>query len=118
MILNKSFFQVDENTNNLQVNSSLSLVSEGNKEGNTTNSTTQQPTTKHNGTISDWFYGPSDFVWYMNTVYKRFHRENVQFTKKRIVYEKKGTTGMAGQMFGVCDALFLGVLHKRVVQSK
>ena len=100
------------------MNSSISFVSEGNKTVSTTNSTAQQQSTNHNGTISDWFYGPSDFVWYMNTVYKRFHRENVQFTKKQIVYEKKGTTGMAGQMFGVCDALFLGILHKRVVQSK
>ena len=66
---------------------------------------------------STWFYGPSDLVHYMKTVYTPFHKANSKTVNMTIVYEKKGTTGMAGQLFGVCDSLLLGVLHNRVVKS-
>ena len=65
---------------------------------------------------SDWYFGPSRFVEYMNTKYRLIQLKRVSNPKKRIVYEKKGTTGMAGQMFGVCDTLLLGILHSRAVQ--
>lgn len=68
--------------------------------------------------LTSWIYGPNDWVRYMNEEYKPFYEQNVATTNKRIVYEKKGTTGMAGQLFGVCDTLLLGVLHQRVVQCK
>ena len=65
---------------------------------------------------SSWYYGPSRFVQYMNTKYRLIQLKRVSNPKRRIVYEKKGTTGMAGQMFGVCDTLLLGILHNRAVQ--
>ena len=72
-----------------------------------------KPTSKNE---SDWYFGPSRFVEYMNTKYRLIQLKRVSNPKKRIVYEKKGTTGMAGQMFGVCDTLLLGILHSRAVQ--
>ena len=69
------------------------------------------------GNESKWVYGPPLFLKYMNTKYKTIQRKRVSQPKHRIVYEKKGTTGMAGQMIGVCDTLLLGILHNRGIQS-
>ena len=64
-----------------------------------------------------WVYGPSRFLKYMNTEYQRIQQNGTHRSAQLIVYEKKGTTGMAGQIVGVCDALLLGILHDRPVQS-
>lgn len=53
----------------------------------------------------------------MNTTYLRI-QSNPRLRRNQIVYEKKGTTGMAGQISGVCDSLLLALLHNRPFQSK
>lgn len=100
---------VDQNVKRLQNkfdNAGLFKVSENYSNANSN---------KEDG--SDWFDGPSDWVQYMKNVYTPFHERNLRTSNTTIVYEKKGTTGMAGQLFGVCDSLLLGVLHNRSVQS-
>ena len=72
---------------------------------------------KRTGNESNWAFGPPLFLEYMNTKYKALQRKRVSQPKRRIVYEKKGTTGMAGQMIGVCDTLLLAILHDRAIQS-
>ena len=67
---------------------------------------------------SNWVFGPPPFLEYMNTKYKSLQRKRVFQPRRRIVYEKKGTTGMAGQMIGVCDTLLLAILHDRAIQSR
>ena len=67
---------------------------------------------------SSWMFGPAPFVAYMNNEYCALQRNGTRRAEQLIVYQKKGTTGMAGQMAGVCDVLLLGVLHDRPVQSK
>ena len=76
-----------------------------------------QPIYTSQQTISNWFYGPPRFRKYMNTNFSRI-QSNPRLQKKMIVYQKKGTTGMAGQMTGVCDAFLLAVLHNRPFQSR
>ena len=66
---------------------------------------------------SSWMFGPAPFVAYMNNEYCALQRNGTRRAEQLIVYQKKGTTGMAGQMAGVCDVLLLGVLHDRPVQS-
>lgn len=73
---------------------------------------------KLTGNESNWVFGPPPFLEYMNTKYKSLQRKRVSQPKRRIVYEKKGTTGMAGQMIGVCDTLLLAILHDRAIQSR
>lgn len=70
------------------------------------------------GLESSWVFGPPPFLDYMNTKYKAIQRKRAFQPRRRIVYEKKGTTGMAGQMIGVCDTLLLAVLHDRAIQSR
>lgn len=53
----------------------------------------------------------------MNTTYLRI-QSNPHLRRNQIVYEKKGTTGMAGQISGVCDSLLLALLHDRPFQSR
>ena len=76
-----------------------------------------QPNYTSQLTTSNWFYGPPRFREYMNTNFSRI-QSNPRLQKKMIVYQKKGTTGMAGQMTGVCDALLLAILHDRPFQSR
>lgn len=64
-----------------------------------------------------WSYGPVPLQTYMNTTYLRI-QSNPRLRRNQIVYEKKGTTGMAGQISGVCDSLLLALLHDRPFQSK
>ena len=66
---------------------------------------------------SSWTYGPSTFLHFMNTQFPSIQQQ-ARRHKKTIVYQKKGTTGMAGQITGVCDSLLLAILHKRPFQSK
>ena len=73
---------------------------------------------KLTGNESNWVFGPPPFLEYMNTKYKSLQRKRVSQPKRRIVYEKKGTTGMAGQMIGVCDTLLLAILHDRAIESR
>ena len=64
-----------------------------------------------------WSYGPLPLQHFMNTTYLRI-QSNPRLRRNQIVYEKKGTTGMAGQISGVCDSLLLALLHNRPFQSK
>ena len=73
---------------------------------------------KRTSNESNWVFGPPPFLEYMNTKYKSLQRKRVFQPRRRIVYEKKGTTGMAGQMIGVCDTLLLAILHDRAIQSR
>ena len=54
-----------------------------------------------------WEYGPHSFVNALKTTY--FSSSNR--SAHRIVYSKRGTTGIAGQMKGVCDTFLLALLH-------
>ena len=75
-----------------------------------------QPSSRYNVT-SSWIYGPPAFLHFMNTRFPSIQQQ-ARRHKKTIVYQKKGTTGMAGQITGVCDSLLLAILHKRPFQSK
>ena len=75
-----------------------------------------QPSTQSNIT-SSWIYGPPTFLHFMNTQFPSIQQQ-ARRHKKTIVYQKKGTTGMAGQITGVCDSLLLAILHNRPFQSK
>ena len=59
-----------------------------------------------------WSYGPKAFLNYMNKVYIPSHTRFIP-----IVYGKMGTTGLAGQMKGVCDCLLLALVQNKSIQS-
>ena len=63
-----------------------------------------------------WKSGSKAFRLYMKDYYLPFLHANTNASNP-IVYVKKGTTGIAGQMRGVCDILLLGILHNRVIKS-
>ena len=67
-------------------------------------------------TTSSWVYGPPSFLHFMNNKYPTI-QQNALKRKRTIVYQKKGTTGMAGQITGVCDSLLLAIIHERPFQS-
>ena len=53
-----------------------------------------------------WDYSPGSFRDYLRDVYfLSFYNSS-----HRIVYSKRGTTGIAGQMKGVCDSFLLALL--------
>lgn len=54
-----------------------------------------------------WEYGPHSFVNALKTTYFSSSYRSAH----RIVYSKRGTTGIAGQMKGVCDTFLLALLH-------
>ena len=60
-----------------------------------------------------WSYGPKDFLNYMNSLYIPIHTGLIP-----IVYGKMGTTGLAGQMKGVCDCLLLALVQNKSIQSR
>lgn len=64
-----------------------------------------------------WKSGPKSFQRYMIESYLPFLQSHTNVSNP-IVYIKRGTTGIAGQMRGVCDVLLLGILHNRVIKSK
>ena len=66
--------------------------------------------------ITGWISGSSQFIRYMNTVFIPNQKKNILNQNKLIVYAKRGTTGIAGQMSGMCDVLLLAILNKRVFQ--
>ena len=47
--------------------------------------------------------------------YRTVHISNVNTTKK-VVYLKRGTTGIAGQIIGICDSLFIAMMTDRALQ--
>ena len=47
--------------------------------------------------------------------YRTVHTSNVNTTKK-VVYLKRGTTGIAGQIIGICDSLFIAMMTDRALQ--
>ena len=56
--------------------------------------------------IPRWDYSPRSFRDYLRDVYSlSFYNSS-----RRIVYSKRGTTGIAGQMKGVCDSFLLALL--------
>lgn len=60
-----------------------------------------------------WSYGPKEFIQYMDDLYIPIHTDFIP-----IVYGKMGTTGLAGQMKGVCDCLLLALLQNKSIQSR
>ena len=66
--------------------------------------------------ISEWISGSSQFRQYMNTVFLPQQKKHILDRDKLIVYAKRGTTGIAGQMSGMCDVLLLAILNNRVFQ--
>lgn len=102
------------NTTTTMMNTSLPLLND--LLPNPSRHPIRHPNSTFHSTTSNWYYGPSRFLEYMNTNFSRIQRSS-NLHKKAIVYEKKGTTGMAGQMTGVCDTLLLAILHDRPFQS-
>ena len=47
--------------------------------------------------------------------YRTVHTANINTTKK-VVYLKRGTTGIAGQIIGICDSLFIAMITDRALQ--
>ena len=66
--------------------------------------------------VTEWISGSSQFIHYMNTVFIPNQKKNILNQNKLIVYAKRGTTGIAGQMSGMCDVLLLAILNNRVFQ--
>lgn len=65
-----------------------------------------------------WTTGPPELVRYMNDVYIPITKEGKDCIKeKHIIYQKRQSAGIAGQIIGVCDVLFLGMSHNRTVRS-
>lgn len=65
-----------------------------------------------------WVTGSDTFMSYMNTFYIPKIQNSVHNATDQIIYQKKGSTGIANQMFGVCDILLLGILNNRSIQSE
>lgn len=61
---------------------------------------------------SKWISGTKELIDYMNNQFIPFEKEHTNDTNP-IIYMKRGTTGIAGQMRGACDALLLSMLNKR-----
>ena len=61
---------------------------------------------------SKWISGTKELIDYMNNQFIPFEKEHTNDTDP-IIYMKRGTTGIAGQMRGACDALLLSMLNKR-----
>lgn len=49
--------------------------------------------------------------------YRSVHASKVN-TQKKVVYLKRGTTGIAGQMIGICDSLFVAMMTDRALQCE
>ena len=61
-----------------------------------------------------WMSGPDPLCKYMNDVYIPLTMNHSSDKDKMIIYAKRGTTGIAGQISGMCDVLLLGILNDRV----
>ena len=66
--------------------------------------------------VARWISGPEHFQDYMNSVFIPRQEANMKNEKKHIVYVKRGTTGIAGQMAGMCDVLLTAITNDRVFQ--
>lgn len=66
--------------------------------------------------VTRWISGPEHFQDYMNSVFIPRQEANMKNEKKHIVYVKRGTTGIAGQMAGMCDVLLTAITNDRVFQ--
>ncbi len=64
-----------------------------------------------------WIAGSDTFVSYMNTYYLPFQKHSIHNATDQIIYQKKGSIGIATQLFGVCDILLLGIVNNRSIQS-
>ena len=65
-----------------------------------------------------WRSGSPELIAYMNTVYlpgRMSANENEQNT---LIYQRKGSVGIATQLFSTCDTLLFGILQNRSVQSR
>lgn len=60
-----------------------------------------------------WISGNWKFKSYMNDYFIPFQQENAATFPRKTIYLKRGTTGIAGQMSGMCDVLLLSILHNR-----
>lgn len=67
---------------------------------------------------TSWMTGGAEFVKYMNEEYIPFVEKHANDSSNIIVYAKRGTTGMAGQISGMCDVLFLSILNDRVFKCR
>lgn len=63
-----------------------------------------------------WITGNDKFKEYMNNVFIPHQQQHSLNTTTQIIYLKRGTTGIAGQMSGMCDVLLLAILNNRVFQ--
>lgn len=61
---------------------------------------------------SHWNSGSEQFINYMNKQFIPFQAQHTNDSNP-IIYVKRGTTGIAGQMRGVCDVLLLSIIHQR-----
>ena len=62
-----------------------------------------------------WKYGPPSLIEYMNTTYSLI-QHNMKYNPP-LVYQRKGYRGIPTQILCTCDALLLGVLIDKPVQS-
>lgn len=63
-----------------------------------------------------WKYGPPSLIEYMNTTYSSI-QHNMKYNPP-LVYQRKGYRGIPTQILCTCDALLLGVLIDKPVQSE
>ena len=68
--------------------------------------------------VSKWGEGPQELVDYLQNVYIPLYKNfsNHDFNR-RLIYQKRQFAGMPAQMMGVCEVLFIGMSHRRLVYS-
>lgn len=60
-----------------------------------------------------WNTGNYKFQSFMNDYFIPFQQANSATFPNKTIYLKRGTTGIAGQMSGMCDVLLLSILNNR-----
>ena len=65
-----------------------------------------------------WKSGSPELISYMNTVYLPGRMDTNANEQNTLIYQRKGTAGIATQLFSTCDTLLFGILQNRSVQSR
>ena len=67
--------------------------------------------------VTRWQSGSPELITYMNTVYLPGQMSRNGNAQNTLIYQRKGSVGVATQLFSTCDTLLFGILQNRSVQS-